>query len=54
MKRKTEKILKVLLVIAPIVGLLLAIFFNPTKVENIMGWFSATVLALGFVMEGEP
>lgn len=51
---KKDKILKFILVLAPIVGLILAILFNPTKTSSVTGWFSATVIAIGLVIGDEP
>ena len=44
-----NNILNLVLVLAPTTGFILALFFNPTKTCNIMGWFSSVVLALGFI-----
>lgn len=44
-----NNILNLVLVLAPTAGFILALFFNPTKTCNIMGWFSSVVLALGFI-----
>lgn len=44
-----NNILNLVLVLAPTVGFILALFFNPTKTCNVIGWLSSVVLALGFI-----
>ena len=48
-KDRLNLVLNLVLVLAPTVGFMLALFFNPTKTCNVIGWLSSVVLALGFI-----